>query len=363
MTRALPLRPVCFAKVTMNFLLYMLEAVGRNQAVLRPIGRTGLRTAAARHAADGHWREALDDCRRLADSCGETTIDKLVRGQLHFVCGERPEAAHCFVAGIDRLLAAGDEEQTSIGQWVEDATELLRQGRYARATDVLVRARTILDVVMTAEAGVLLAQEQNLEQLAGLVRLSDLTLRMLARTVLARQVAQSLETRRLRSDLAPWATPANRVQELLAGEQRRLAELVAQWPDHAEWQYRLALISRAAGDAKVAAAAFERVLAVYPHHVPAAVGLAATLEKLGQPGGRKTLERALRVPAETMRLFADFAQAAGGEAAFDQLAEKTCAGGAGAAAVRGNLALALSEMGLLDAPRETWREFEPAATN
>jgi len=342
----------------MNFLLYMLGVLGRESVTLRPIGRVGLQAAAARFAAEGKWQEALDGYRRLAANCGSSAVDTFIRGQLNFTCGELPEAARCFAVGIDRLLAARDDEHTSVEELVGEATTRLHAGRYVRATELLVRARAILQVVMAAEAGLLLAQEEPLDRLANLAHLEDLTLRMLARTQLARQTAAALDARQLRSDLAPWATSARGVEELLTSEQHRLAALVATEPEHAEWNYRLGLIARAAGNYEGAAAGFEGVLAVHPHHVSSAIGLAVIRERLGKPGGRKILERAFRVPAETMQLFAGLARACGDTNAFDRLAEITCGTDP---TFRGNMALALSEMGVLDVSRECWREPTVAA--
>ena len=344
----------------MNFLLHMLKALGRDRVALRASGRARLRAAAAREAAEGHWLAALDNYRQLAETGGESAMDTLVRAQLHFQCHDFPKAAQFFAAGIDRLLAASDEQQTSVGQLVEQATVLLRRGRYARAQRSLAHGRVILDRVMAAEAGLILAQDEPLERLAALVRLSDLTLRQLARIHLAKHVAAAMEPQRLPTDLAPWATTANSVQNLLQSEQRRLTRLVAQTPSHAHWHFRLGVTARAANDHETAAAAFQQVLAIYPHHMSAAIGLAVTHERLGRPGDRQVLLRALRVPAETIRLFADFARTTADSRTFNQEAEKTYAAETHGAAVRGNLAMALSEMGLLDATRECWREPEPA---
>jgi hypothetical protein len=339
----------------MNFLLYMLGAAGRRN--LRPIGRSGLRAAAAREAAAGDWRGALDHYQRLADTCGSSAIDALVHGHLSLVCGELSAAAWSFAAGIDRLLTAVDPAETSIGQLLDETHRLLQQGRHVRATETLVRMRAILQLVIAAEAGLILAQDEPMDHLAALVRLEDLSLHMLARAQLVRQLACWLQVRQLRADMAVWATPSARVQKLLEEEYQRLTACVENLPEHAQWQYRRALASRTAGHMEGAADAFQRVLAVHPHHVPSAVGLAVAREQLGQVGGRKVLERAFHVPAETMRLFANFAGAVDPATALDAWVERNHAGGW---AARGNLSLALSEMGLLDATHESWRETAAA---
>src|SRR4051812_21419143 len=106
----------------MNFLLYMLGVFGGETVTLRPIGRVGLQMAAARFAAEGKWPEALDCYRRLLKTCGSGALDMLIRGQLHFVSGEKSEAAHCFAAGIGRFLAGRDDEHTSVDELVDEAT-------------------------------------------------------------------------------------------------------------------------------------------------------------------------------------------------------------------------------------------------
>jgi tetratricopeptide (TPR) repeat protein len=160
----------------------------------------------------------------------------------------------------------------------------------------------------------------------------------------------------MRDDLALWATTGENIQALLENECDRLTLLAGQVPGHAEIEYRRGLIARAAGRMDQAAAAFRRVLALHPHHIPSAVRLALT------GADADTLRHAFHVPVGTMRLFADFAAAARAQRPFDEMTRHFCAPHTEIEknAARGNLAFALSELALLGESRDAWREPVPA---
>jgi len=341
----------------MNFLLYMLGRASQNAPGLRPTPRQHLRARAAHAAAHGRWPTARDAYRTLSDAADAATLDILICGHLHLVCGEHLESGLCFSQGSARLHAAAPPAPTLLERLLAESGEWLRQGCYAQAAAALRRARARLEVLLAAEAGLLLATRRPVADsaLESLAHLSDLTLRLLARAHIARHLAGSLRQRRLRHDLAPWATSSQSIQSLLDQESDRLALLSRQVPGHAQTEYRLGLAARAAGRMDPAAAAFRRVLALHPHHVSSAVRLALARTDAG------VLDNAFHVPAATMRLFADFAAAARADRPFDEVARRLCAPRTPLeqSAARGNLAFALSELALLDESRESWREPVP----
>jgi hypothetical protein len=213
----------------------------------------------------------------------------------------------------------------------------------------------MIDLLLVAEAGLALAQGSMKGVFAALTRFSDLTLRLLSRAELSRQVAGSLRRRQLNDKLASWATSDKSVADLLNGEFKRLSQLAAQTPAHAETAYRLALVASASGRGREAVATFGRVLTLHPHHMNSAVRLASLLRGTARDSECvPILHRALLIPASTMKLFADLSTAAG-DAQFDASAA-LFSDAAGSGTARANLAFALSELGMLDESRETWRE-------
>jgi len=361
----------------MNFLLYMLGRATWDPAGVRPTARHMVLAGAARHAADGDLAAALGAYRRLAGTRRGSALDAMIRGHLHLALEQYPQARHYFALGIERVLESGTHPpasapvstETALEALLTEAQAILRQGRYARATELLRKARTLIDVLLAARAGMLLAEARlnahdseretpPEDSVYSLVRLSDLTLRLLSRIHLTREVAVSLGQKKLREDLAPWATSAGRVQALLDAEYQRLARVAAEFPGHAESQYRVGLIARATGNWNAAAAAFRAVLALHPHHVSSAVRLAATLRELGEGDG-DCVALAFDVPARTLGTFAAFAQAAGDPKALEVTAARlcdTCADDKARTITRGNLAFALGEVAEVDQVWSAWRE-------
>lgn len=370
----------------MNFLFYLLGRAHR-ATFSRPNSRQVALTNAALEAARGDLGAALAHCNALgkpgrtggfADAC--TPLDLLIRGHLHFACGEVPPAHHDFSRGID-LLMAGDGEReraassagTSIEETLSQADEALRRGRYVRATELLQQARALLDTLLAAHAGLLLLdfhrpapeglEEQVLSSLVPLTKLSDITLRLLARTQIATNLSRSLRERQMREDLAPWAVSAPSIDKLLSAEFERLTAAAAAHPGHAEVHYRRGLAARAAGRLEEAAGAFARTLQLHAYHVPSAARLVATERQLERPLSLGLLEKAFLVPAETLQTFGMFARAACTPAGFDRAADRLCLlapDDSTATATRSNLAFALSELALLDPTREAWRELAVA---
>jgi tetratricopeptide (TPR) repeat protein len=345
----------------MNFLLYMLGRASQNAPGLRPTPRQNLLARAAHAGASGQWQTALDAYRTLSATADATTLDILICGHLYLVREDEIEARLCFAQGLTRLYQADpatDDVPTAVERLLDEAAQHQAHGHAAETTLALRRARALLEVLMSAEAGLLLATHQPAagSALEGLVHLSDLTLRLLARAQIAGHLAGSLRQRHMRDDLALWATTGENIQALLETECDRLALLSRQVPGHAEIEYRLGLTARAAGRMDHAAAAFRRVLALHPHHIPSAVRLALT----GPDAG--ALHQAFHVPVSTMRLFADFAAVARTGRSFDEMTRRLCLPRTEIekTAARGNLAFALSELALLDESRESWREPVPA---
>lgn len=340
----------------MNFLLYMLGRA-RRCTNLRPQGREALIGTAAVHGAQGKLAEALAAYRKLTELPRAGAIDMLICGQLHLVAKENDHARDCFARGISCLLEShgSTPEQTPMERLVADAELLLTYGRYDAAIRATQQARAMIDLLLAAEAGMALAQGSMEGVFAALTRFSDLTLRLLSRAELSRQVAGSLRRRHLSDKLASWATSDKSVSDLLNREFKRLSQIAAQAPAHAEISYRLALVASALGRSKDAITSFERILALHPHHMNSAVRLASLLRGTARDAECVAiLSRAQLIPASTMKLFADLSTAAG-ETQFDASAA-LFSDATGGCTARANLAFALSELGMLDESRETWRE-------
>jgi hypothetical protein len=340
----------------MNLLLYMLGRHRGAGAGMRPSGRQSLMAHAALAAGTGDLSAALGAYRTLSDSSAGTPMDVLIRAHLHLIAGEMMEAAIHFAEGVARLSGPGPGGAApTLERLIERSDRQMADGKYETASRILRRARSLMEVIMAGEAGLRLTQTHVRDEsvLALLCRLSDLSLRLLARAQLARQFSDALRERHASRPGGGWATSSERVQALLRSETARLEALKKEFPGHAENQYRLALTARAAGNGPRAAAAFEAVLALHPYHVSSAVRLAVT----GGERGIEALRRAFMVPAEALGLFARVAAAADDPGMFDAAAAQLCGPrGPGHSVARGNLAFALSEMALLDESRETWRE-------
>jgi hypothetical protein len=341
----------------MNFLLYMLGRAAHAAPGTRPTPRQALLARAAHAAAQNQLPTALKAYRTISQSSHAHTLDILITAHLHLLCGDRLEARLAFADGINRLYQPdADDSPEALCRLLDEADRHLAEGRSAQATLTIRRARALLEVLLAAESGLLLAADTPVADspLASLAGLSNLTLRLLARAQITENLADSLRRRALRADLATRAAGAETLKLLLSAEESRLAALSRQFPDHAEVHYRLGLLASNAGHATVAAAAFRTVLALHPCHVSSAARLAAADPSVGAA----ILRQAFFVPAETLRLFATFAAASSDSRHFDQWVARFCAAHPtlNPTAARGNIALALSELALLDDARESWRE-------
>jgi tetratricopeptide (TPR) repeat protein len=357
----------------MNFLLHMLGQPYRSAAILRPSGNDRLRAAAASAAARGKLDDALDHYRLLASENDGTIADTLIRAHLHLAVNEYAPAFNCFSAALNRLE---HPPLLTLEALMETADEQLKKSRYVRAADLLQRARGAVDMLLAAHAGLAVATARLSGSTAcapgsivPLAKLGDILLRMLARTHLASNLAKSLRQRRLRHDLAPWATSSSSISNLLLAEFEQLQAATVQRRCHAELHYRLGLVARTLGESQVAVKAFSRVLSLHPHHIPSAGRLAATYLQLGQKEPVfPLLAVAFAVPPNILQQYAGLADAAQSRS-FDGAAERlsrhldeaTVGGGDEArTTVKANLAFALGELGLLDAVRAEWREPLPA---
>jgi tetratricopeptide (TPR) repeat protein len=341
---------------TMNLLLYMLGRASHATPAVRPTARQLLHARAARAAARGDLAAALEAYRTLADSPVATTLDVLICGHLHLLQGEGLEARLCFAEGVTRLYQPGvDDAATSLEHLLGEADAQLSAGQPEQAEATIRRARTLLEVLLVAEAGMVLASGSSIEDspLAVLAGLGNLTLRLLARARLAGPLASSLRRRSLRTNGALRATSDN-LKSLLANEENRLIELANRFPDHAEIHYRLGVVASAAADSGQAVAAFRTVLALHPYHVSSAVRLSAAEPVAGLP----ILARAFAMPAGTVQLFAALAEASQDERRLERVMNRFCAAhhGMNPAAARGNIAFALSELAVLTEAQEAWRE-------
>jgi hypothetical protein len=346
-------------KDIMNLLLYMLGRAFQTAPALRPTPRQTALVRAAHAAARDNLTAALDIYRTLADSQVATTLDILICGHLLLIHHEPLEARLCFAEGITRLYQPGvDDAATALERLLEEANEYLNRGNPELAAVTIRRARTLLEVLLAAESGLLLATNGHIEDtpLAVLSGLGNLTLRLLVRARFAGTLVSSLRARRLHADFAPRMT-ADHLQSVLCHEESRLAELAARYPDHAEVQYRLGLVAGAAAHGGQAVGAFRTVLALHPYHVSSAVRLAAADPAVGLP----LLRQAFAVPGETLHLFAALAHAAGDARNLDRVMNCFCAAApqGDPTAARGNIAFALSELALLTEAQQSWREPTP----
>ena len=357
----------------MNFLLHLLGQPHRTAPVLRPSGNQLRRSAAAAALASGNLEDALAAYRLLATETqggGGSIADSLTRAHLHLALHEYSSAFSFFTTALNRLE---NPPLLTLEQTMDCADEHLRKSRYIRAQDLLQRARGTVDTLLSAHAGLAVATARMTGTTAcapgsilPLAKLGDLLLRMLARTHLASNLAESLRQRSLRYDLAPWATSGSAIEQLLTAEFEQLCKSAQAHRSHAELHYRLGLVARTLGKLPEAARAFARVLAMHPHHVPSAARLAATYLQLGKkPAVFPLLAIAFAVPPNILQQYAALAVAAQGGAfdnAADRLSRNLDEPGRPDTrpTVKANLAFALSELGLLDSSRAQWRELVPA---
>jgi tetratricopeptide (TPR) repeat protein len=369
--------PRAHDKDIMNFLIHLLGRIQRADAGIRTAPRDRLLARAAANVARGDFPGALADYRQLTRVARLTPLDLLTRGHLHLVSGHDAAARRDFSRSAHRILAGGSlrrlpdlapQSGGSIGCLLSKADNSLRRGRYAQAAGFLQDACGLLDALLAAQAGLSIARpsstdaqtRENVDRASGepvlvpLARLSDILLRLLARTSLAAHLADSLRKRHLRDDLATWATTTRSVDALLESEYRRLEEVSRSMPDRAESHYRLGLIARVTGRLEPAFKAFSRTLALHPHHVASAARLAATEFQLRMSGGHgaSAIAGAFRIPPETLLTFGAFARAASDPGPFDMAVERLCR------SIPDDFAL--SELAILDPLRAAWREAIPA---
>ncbi len=353
----------------MNFLLYMIGRAAGN-GMLRPDRRQALIARAAADAVAGRFDLASERYLQLATN--GNIVDRLILGQLSVVTGKWEKAIECLGAALEELfegdLPGGEKgrAETSLSGALDVAERHLASGRYERAMGLLRRARSRLEVIVAAEGLLVVAEEAGSghRDLAGLgtaARMGDCFLHLMARVQLVRHVSAGLGARRLREDLASWATGDNRVRALLEREMARLGGAENGSRNNAQALFRSGLLARALGHAGGGAGYFAQVMAIHPGHVPSAARLTIARAAMGMPAGRELLG-AFCVPAETLELFGRVAGISRSPRVVDRVAEKVCAGlpGGDATAVRGNLFLALGEVGV-DGGWEHGRESPESA--
>ncbi len=255
----------------------------------------------------GGMPRRLDAYRTLADSPAGTPLDELICGHLHLVREDFSEAALSFAAGSAQLQ--GDGPSTRVEQLFAKVQRHLNAGEFVAATASIRKLRSLVEILLAAEAGLMLAASQA-GGMGPLVRLSDVTLRLLARVELAVNLSGALRERHLDHDAALWATTPAHVQALLQREAERLLEVVNRQPAHAEMAYRLGLLKlELTGNLESAACATDGVLRIHRPHVPAAVRWAVTQMELQRPPG-DAVRDAFLVPSETLWIYSEFATAA-----------------------------------------------------
>jgi tetratricopeptide (TPR) repeat protein len=259
---------------------------------------------------------------------------------------------------------------------LDQGATLLKAGRYVRARETLEKALATVDLVMGGQAGWVVAETASradadsaaalVETLVPLVQMSDMLLRLLARTCLASHLAEALRQRQLREDLAVWASGAEEINDLLRAERQRIERAAADHTEHAELHYHLGLVCRALGDLPAAEAAFRRVLAVCPNYTRAVVRLAVTLRQSGRAAqAPAVLAKGFAVSDATLDHYYQLGLATTDARRFDSAVEVMTQGidPARRPDAKANLALALAQLGLLDDTRREWKEsvVTPAA--
>ena len=368
-------------------------AVTRNKLV----PRWALQRAACVAAVRGDYSAAANLYESIADGSPRTGF---IRGHLLLAAKNPQGASRAFGETLARLLGAefaeyeaGNTETfdeiaqvsqprpedsgcAEIELLLDESDTLLKAGRYVRARDTLEKALSTVDLLMSGQAGWVVAETRNaadspqagaalIETLVPLVAMSDLLLRLLARTCLASNLAEALRARQLREDLAVWASGKEEINELLLAERTRIQRAAVDHPDHAELHYHLGLVCRALGDLPAAEAAFRCVLAVCPNYTRAAVRLAVTLRQSGRgEQAPAVLDASFNVSPDTLGQYYRLGLATTDVKRFDRSVE-TMAHGLNAARrpdAKANLALALAQIGLLDNSRREWKESTAAVS-
>lgn len=362
----------------MNFILYML-----GQAVTRT-GNSGLRPSAierqlrkaAVDAASGDIDSAANLYEQLLETRPDAVGPKLVLAQLRLLSGQANLAAEAFDEAINSLLgnSVGNEknneasEGNALDRLIASADRELAQSHFARAIDTLQNAMETVETLLAANAGLIVSDSRMrhvkgaaaAESLIPLAELGDLLLRMFARANLASNLAASLRKRHLRDDLALWAAGRGNVDELLTRQFEQLRAESQLHPSHVDLFYRMGFLARTLGRMEDAAAAFSRVLILHPHHLVAAALFAATNLQLKRDDAvMPMLAMSLAVGPETLARYLKIAEAAADLGEFDRTVEKLVAASASphteGKSIRANLAMALSELGLLDSAHGPWR--------
>jgi hypothetical protein len=309
-------------KDRMNFLLYMLGRGCRSSPSTRPMPREVLFAQAARLAADADLPGALRLYDRLASS-GRSPMDLLIRGHLHLLTGDPRAASHDFARGAQRLLSRCDDPaacaestsadapaDTSVERLMARAHSCLQRGRFVRAADILHETRRLLDVLLSAQTALFVAE--------------------------------------LRLGKPAPHHPATRAA-----------------PAIAEGHFRLGLIARVVSPQRldIAHRAFSHTLALHPSHISSAALLAAGQLQRNESIDSAAIDTAFTVSPAMLKTYAAFAQASTEPAPFDTAVDLLCAdlpSDALRTAARANLAFALSELSILDPARAAWREAVPA---
>ena len=373
----------------MNFALFMLaRGVTINGSVLRPSESRRLINLAAVSAACGDMPAAADAYARLCRIDPGDLWNRLIHGQLLLLTSEHAAASDAFhgaidamlgqtsvdhstdrnarLAGLDALVEADELPANSMEQLIASIETHLRDGRFALAIELLQEALGNIETLLAAQTGLIVSKARQFrrptakfaESLVPLARLGDVLLRMMARAHLAGNLADSLRDRALQVDLALWATSAESVTRLLEMQYDQLAAAAKAHPAHIEVHYRLGLIARTLNRPEEAEQAFMKVLRLHPHHVGAAARLAATaLDLEHHQQVLPVLAVALQVTQDVMARYRGLASAAA-TSRFDATVEalvRDLGPAADRMAVRANLALALSEMGMLDEQHAEWK--------
>jgi tetratricopeptide (TPR) repeat protein len=337
--------------------------------------RWAAQRAACVAAARGDIQNAVNAYRILMED--KYPRDHFVYANLLLAAGNASGAAESFGGALAKILDVDQESgamqsdrgSAEIETLLDAGSALLKSGNYDGARRTLERALATVDLLMGGQAGWIVSETKAsgdspgvgislTETLLPLVKMSDLLMRLLARTCLASSVAEALRQRELDEGAAVSASGSEEITELLRRELARIGNVVAETPGHVEAHYHYGLLCRALGDLAGAARAFEKVMCIAPYYTRAASRLAVTLLQMGH--GEKSpavLARAFDVPADALVRYYKFALSATDSERFDSAAQVMAREAAGKA----NLAFALGEVGLLDDVRREWKETPIAA--
>lgn len=313
--------------------------------------------------AGGHTREAIEKLHELINHQGEFADLRVRLGDLCAQAGD-DEAA------LVHYRAALEIEPNYLEAQVKLGTQHLLHGRWEQAAEAFHEACELNDRVLTSYVGMGVSQAaggqreraMNSFDLAAAVEPnSTLLLAEIARLQLKAAVADEY----LKSfEIGP---PAPTVEihldhdDLLHKQIDRHAEEVRRRPAHADVRYRYGVLLRAEGRLGEAIEQFREAVRINPTYVKAIIKLGITQQEVGLVDEAvETFQRALEIQPGYVDLHYRLGLLHTDRRQFEQAVRHMEAAAEGApqnGQIRSTLALALQNMGLMDAAAATWRSL------